>query len=80
LTEGDVSGTAQVQTDTEKLIKSVETGLAGLQRPLNGQEQETVKQIKKFIEQARAALTSQDAGGAHTLAVKADLLLTELKK
>jgi hypothetical protein len=80
LTEGDISGSAQVQEETEKLIKNTESGLAGLQRPLTAQEQETAKQIRKFIEQARDALTAQDAGGAHTLAVKANLLLAELKK
>ena len=80
LTEGDTSGTAQVQEETERLIQSIEKGLAGLQRPLDSQEQETAKQIKKFIDQAREALAAQDAGGAHTLAVKANLLLTELKK
>ncbi len=80
LTEGDISGTAQVQEETEKLIASTERGLTGLQRPLNAQEQETAKQIKKFLEQARQALLAQDAGGAKTLATKASLLLNELKK
>lgn len=80
LTEGDTSGTAQVQDETDKLIQSIEKGLAGIQRPLDTQEQETAKQIKKFIEQAREALAAQDVGGAHTLAVKANLLLTELRK
>lgn len=80
LTEGDISGTAQVQEETEKLIASTERGLTGLQRPLNAQEQETAKQIKKFLQQAREALLAQDAGGAKTLATKASLLLEELKK
>jgi guanylate kinase len=80
LTEGDISGTAQVQEETEKLIQSTERGLTGLQRSLNAQEQETAKQIKKFLDQAREALAAQDAGGAKTLAIKASLLLAELKK
>lgn len=80
LTEGDISGSAQVQEETEKLIRGTESGVAGLQRALTAPEQETVKQIKKFIEQAREALAAQDAGGAHTLAFKASLLLAELKK
>ena len=80
LTEGDTSGSAQVQEETEKLIKTTESGLAGLQRTLSAQEQDTAKQIRKFIEQAREALAAQDAGGAKTLAVKANLLLAELKK
>jgi hypothetical protein len=82
LTEGDISGTtqAQAQEDTEKLIQSTEKGLSGLQRSLNAQEQETAKQIKKFLDQAREALAAQDAGGAKTLATKANLLLNELKK
>jgi hypothetical protein len=80
LTEGDISGTAQTQEDTEKLIQSTEKGLSGLQRSLNTQEQETAKQIKKFLDQAREALAAQDAGGAKTLATKASLLLNELKK
>lgn len=80
LTEGDISGTAQVQEETEKLIVSTERGLASLQRSLNAQEQETAKQIRKFLQQAREALLAQDAGGAKTLATKAGLLLDELKK
>jgi guanylate kinase len=82
LTEGDISGTtqAQAQEDTEKLIQSTEKGLSSLQRSLNAQEQETAKQIKKFLDQAREALAAQDAGGAKTLAIKANLLLNELKK
>jgi hypothetical protein len=80
LTEGDISGTAQTQEDTEKLIQSTEKGLSGLQHSLNAQEQETAKQIKKFLDQAREALAAQDAGGAKTLATKANLLLNELKK
>lgn len=80
LTEGDISGTAQVQEETEKLIVSTERGLTALQRSLNAQEQETAKQIRKFLEQAREALAAQDAGGAKTLATKASLLLNELKK
>jgi hypothetical protein len=82
LTEGDISGTtqAQAQEDTEKLIQSTEKGLSSLQRSLNAQEQETAKQIKKFLDQAREALAAQDAGGAKTLATKANLLLNELKK
>jgi guanylate kinase len=82
LTEGDISGTtqAQAQEDTEKLIQSTEKGLSSLQRSLNAQEQETAKKIKKFLDQAREALAAQDAGGAKTLATKANLLLNELKK
>jgi hypothetical protein len=52
--------------------------LIGLNRSLNDQEQKTAAQIREFLKQAREALASGDVDGAHTLAAKAKVLLSEL--
>jgi hypothetical protein len=57
-----------------------ERGLKDLNRQLNDQEQKTLVQIREFLKQARAALTTGDVDGAHTLAVKAKVLLGEIDK
>ncbi len=49
-------------------------------RPLSAQEQKTAAQVRKFLQQSRDALHSQDVDAAHTLATKAKLLLDELLK
>jgi len=52
--------------------------LNGINRQLSDQEAKTAAQIREFLKQAREALTSGDVDGAHTLAVKAKVLLEEL--
>ena len=52
--------------------------LSEITRKLNDQEQKTAAQIREFIKQAKAALASSDVDGAHTLAVKAKVLLGEI--
>jgi hypothetical protein len=47
-------------------------------RQLNSNQQDTVKQIKSYLEQANKALIDGDVQRAHNLAVKANLLLVEL--
>jgi outer membrane biosynthesis protein TonB len=75
LSPGDPS---DLRNQTEDSIASTERGLKDLNRTLDDQEQKTVSQIREFLKQARAALTSGDVDGAHTLAVKAKVLLGEI--
>lgn len=77
LTPGD-SGDLRYQT--EQSIASTDQGLKRITRSLNDQEQKTAAQIREFLKQARAALGSGDVDGAHTLAMKAHVLLGELNK
>lgn len=77
LTAGD-GGDLRSQTDAS--IQSTDQGLKEITRPLNYQEKKIVAQIHEFLKQARTALGSGDVDGAHTLAMKAKVLLDELKK
>jgi ATP-dependent exoDNAse (exonuclease V) beta subunit len=63
---------------TEDSLNGTEHSLNTLNRKLNDQEEKTATQIREYIKQARAALTTNDLDGAHTLATKARLLLNEL--
>jgi hypothetical protein len=69
---------SNLHVQTSDLIATTERGLNGITRSLNEQEQKTAAQIREFLKQAREALTSNDVDGAHTLAVKAKVLLSEL--
>lgn len=77
LTSGDASDMRQQTTNS---INDVERGLNNINRKLNGQEEKTSAQIREFIKQARAALSGGDIDGAHTLAIKAKVLLGELNQ
>ena len=66
------------QQETEDSIASTERGLKSINRQLDDQEQKTAAQITEFLKQARSALGSGDVDGAHTLALKAKVLLSEL--
>jgi hypothetical protein len=77
LSSGDPSDLRQ---RTVNSIAATERGLSGITRPLSDQEQKTAAQIREFLKQARAALASGDVDGAHTLAVKARVLLGELSR
>ncbi len=63
---------------TENSIADVERRMNGIHRALSDPEQRTVGHIREFLKQARAALASGDVEGAHTLATKAQVLLTGL--
>lgn len=76
LSPGDPS---ELRSQTEQTIASTDQGLKSITRTLNDQEQKTAAQIREFLKQARAALATGDVDGAHTLAVKAKVLLTEIK-
>jgi hypothetical protein len=61
-------------------ISSTESGLNGIHRSLSGDEQQTASEIRTFLSKAKNALQSGDLDGAHTLTVKARVLLAELNK
>lgn len=69
---------AELRGQTAQSIAASERSLKGINHKLNDQDQKTVAQIKEFLKQAKAALSSGDVDGAHTLALKAKLLLGEL--
>jgi outer membrane biosynthesis protein TonB len=75
LTTGDPSDLRQ-QTDAS--IESTEKSLNSIHRGLSDQEAKTAAQIREFLKEARAALLAGDVDGAHTLAIKAKVLLDEL--
>jgi outer membrane biosynthesis protein TonB len=77
LSTGDPSDLKQ---RTEATISATERGLKDIGRQLNDQELKTAAQIREFLKEARTALTSGDVDGAHTLAAKARILLSELTK
>jgi hypothetical protein len=66
------------RNETQRSINDVERGLNSINRKMNDQEQRTVALIRENIKQARTALSSGDMDGAHTLAIKARVLLGEL--
>jgi hypothetical protein len=65
---------------TEDTIAAIEKGLNEIHHPLSAPEQKTADHIREFLKQARTALASGDVDGAHTLAVKAKVLLAELTR
>jgi len=81
---GELSTPAAGQTQTRKetvdLITNTENGVNGIKRTLSPQEEETVSQIRTFLNKAKAALSNEDLDGAFTLATKAKVLLDELNK
>lgn len=72
--------TSDLRGQTVTMLNDTERGLKGLNRKLNDQEEKTSTQIREFLKQARTALTTNDVDGAHTLAVKAKVLLDELNQ
>jgi hypothetical protein len=78
LTTGDSAAGEQAKHDTTNLIAQTEQGLAAIKRPLSQDQQTTEAGIRTFLKQAKVALDNGDTDGAHTLAMKAKLLLDEL--
>jgi hypothetical protein len=65
----------------EQLLASTESNLKLLAaRTLNATQQETVAQIRNYMDGARSALTDGDTQRARTLALKAHLLSDDLVK
>ena len=71
---------SDLRRQTSDSIASTERGLNSITRALNDQEQRTASHIREFLKLARAAIISGDVDGAHTLAVKAKILLGELTR
>jgi hypothetical protein len=71
---------ADYRNETAESINSIERGLNGIGRPLSDSEQKIAENIREFLKEARAALATGDVDGAHTLAIKAKVLLAELTK
>lgn len=69
-----------LRSATEQAVASIDQDLKKVTRPLGDQEQKTAAQIREFLKQARTALSAGDIDGAHTLAIKARVLLNELTK
>jgi hypothetical protein len=67
-----------MRQQTDALIESTEKSLNGVTRKLSDPEEKTATQVREFLKQARDAMTSGDVDGAHTLAIKAKVLLDEL--
>lgn len=67
------------KTSIEQEINSIQKQLDGIHRALNVSEQKTASQIRTFLAKASNALQAGDLDGAHTLAVKARVLLNELQ-
>jgi len=67
--------------ESEDLLVAADSDLKKLvDRNLNSNQQETVSQIRHFMEVARTALQDGDVRRAHTLAQKAQLLSDDLVK
>jgi outer membrane biosynthesis protein TonB len=77
LSSGDPS---DLKRETANSISGIEHGLNSIGRKLNDQETKTAEQIREYLKQARAALSSGDVDGAHNLTVKAKVLLGELSQ
>lgn len=71
---------SQVQNTTQ-LLASTDANLQKLSdRRLNSSQQDTVKQIRTYMDQAKAATDAGDLQRAHNLAFKAHLLSDDLIK
>jgi hypothetical protein len=71
---------SDLSRQTLDYIAATEHGLGNLNRKLTDPEEKTVAHIREFLKEARTALASGDVDGAHTLAVKARILLGELTR
>lgn len=64
---------------TKALMAKSEADLKKIsEKQLTPSQQDTVSQIKSYLEQANQAVTDGDLQRAHNLALKANLLSTEL--
>jgi outer membrane biosynthesis protein TonB len=71
---------ADFRKQTSDSIAAIEQGLNRIDRIFDNQELKTAAQLREYLKQAKAALSSGDVDGAHTLASKAQLLLNELNR
>jgi len=71
---------SQQTKNTDQLLASANTNLKAISdRQLTPAQQDTVKQIKSFIEQAKQASNDGDVQRAYNLANKANMLSADLK-
>ena len=81
-----VTGMAPAEADrrrqaTQQFLKSTDATLKRVgPGPFNALQQETVSQIRNYMDGARSALKEGDISRAHTLAEKADLLANDLTR
>jgi hypothetical protein len=71
---------AAMRQNTGQLLDATESNLKKLTRQLSDNEQATVRQIRTYILQAKAAVNDGDLERAYNLATKANLLSNELVK
>ena len=70
-----------LQDSTAKLLSATETNLKKISgRDLKADQQQTVTQIREFMEQSKQATAAGDLERAQSLASKASLLSDELAK
>ncbi len=78
---GTPADQAASERSTEELTAATEENLKKISaRQLSATEQETLEQIKQFMQQSKDALAAGDAALGHNLALKARLLSDELVK
>jgi hypothetical protein len=70
----------QSQQDAKDLIASIERRLSALTLRKLSEQRTQIRKVRRFLDQAQQALTSGDAEGAKTLAVKAKLLMDDVEK
>lgn len=71
---------SQQTQNTDQLLASADANLKAIStHPLSAAQQDTVTQIKSFMEQAKAASSSGDVQRAYNLANKANMLSADLK-
>lgn len=69
------------QKNVDQLLASTDANLKTLSgRQLNSDQQDMVRQIRMYMEQAKAAVAAADLQRAHNLALKASLLADEMVK
>jgi hypothetical protein len=64
--------------DTNQLLAKTDANLQKIPGQLNPAQQETVNQVKSYMEQAKTAMNGGDVQRAYNLARKANLLSTDL--
>jgi hypothetical protein len=81
LVGGDAADQASKERSTEQLTAATEENLKKIAgRQLNSTQEETVSQIKQFMDQSKKAVAAGDPERGHNLALKARLLSDELVK
>jgi hypothetical protein len=64
---------------TDRLLSSTDANLKQIEpRQLSASQQDTVKQIKSYVDQAKVAASKGDVERAYTLASKANMLSADL--